>query len=232
MTSCEESASPSVDGPYGPPSRSPGMLNLSTIQQYSGKVYMRLISKGRKWMDFTTPRSSSTPLLCSERVVQALAKEDATGYQAIRVEFWSKLWKKIEAPCPYYIILPVGQPYLCRARYYTGSQSENRYAFLDESPDEPIYRSRAEGNITDWIYSKSIPRPETWDGSDFNIIGIGMPVGIYGLTYCSRRIVDLAARDKWTNIKFKPIDAIDNYVPDHLEEPWPPASFYSEFEPE
>lgn len=230
MATCEDASSPSVDGPYAPPSRSPAMLGMSTIQQYQGKVYMRLVSKGRTWMDFTTPRSSSTPLLCSERVVQALAQESATGYKAIRVEFWTKLCKKMDAPCPYYIILPTGQPYLCRSKYYTGSQSEHRYVFLDESPDEPRYRSL--GDNKDWIYSKRVPRPETWDGSDFNVLAIGHPVGIYGLTWCSRRIVDVAAREKWTNVMFQPVDAIDNYVPNHLKEPWPPASFYSAFEPE
>jgi hypothetical protein len=57
-------------------------------------------------------------------------------------------------------------------------------------------------------------------------------VGVYGIALCSRRVVDLAARDKWTNVMFKPVDAIDNYVPKHLNDPWPPESFYSEFEPD
>jgi len=226
----EEPASPSMLMACAPPIREPAILDLNRIDEYKGVIYIMLQKKGRKWMDFVTPRDSSAPLVCSLRVVQALAEAGLTGYRAYPVEFLSDPGKKLESPCPYYMIIPTGACYRSRTKYYLGSQRDHQYVFLDESPDEPRFRTTAD--FKDSIYSKRIPRPETWDGSDFNRWTANQPVGGYGIALCSRRVVDLAARDKWTNVMFQPVDAIDNYVPKHLKEPWPPASFYSEFEPE
>jgi len=166
MDSREEPASPSMLMACAPPIREPAILDLNRIEEYKGIIYIMLQSKGRKWMDFVSPWDSSAPVVCSLRVVQALAEAGLTGYRAYPVEFLSDPGKKLESPCPYYMIIPTGACCRSRTKYYLGSQRDHQYVFLDESPDGPRFRTTAD--FKESIYSKRIPRPETWDGSDFN----------------------------------------------------------------
>jgi hypothetical protein len=221
MESAELSSSPSVGE---------ACLTAKEALEQAGPVRLFLRKNGNKWTDFLSTIASGSPLLCSERVVEAIAAAKLTGYKVVSVKLFPRLGPAIKPPWPYYWIVPTGAWYRCRAKYYLGCQDDHRYVFVDESPDEP--RGRSSGSSTDSIYFKRIPRPETWDGNDFNYYTPTSPVGVYGITLCSRRVVDLAARNKWTNVIFQPVDAVDNYAPNHLKEPWPPASFYSEFEPE
>lgn len=221
MRSAEHSSCPSVGE---------ACLTAEEALEQEGPSEVILMSKGKKWTDFLSTRNSASPLLCAERVVEAIAGEKLNGYKAVPVKLFARIGVKVSPPWPYYWIIPTGASYRCRAKYYLGSQRDHRYVFVDESPDEP--RGRSSGSCTEYIYFKRIPRPETWDGNDFNRYTINDPVGVYGVTLCSRRVVNLAARDKWTNVSFQPVDAVDNYIPNHLKEPWPPLSFYSEFEPD
>lgn len=108
MDSREEPASPSMLMACAPPIREPAILDLNRIEEYKGIIYIMLQSKGRKWMDFVSPWDSSAPVVCSLRVVQALAEAGLTGYRAYPVEFLSDPGKKLESPCPYYMIIPTG----------------------------------------------------------------------------------------------------------------------------
>jgi len=84
----------------------------------------------------------------------------------------------------------------------------------------------------EYVYAKSMPIVETWDGKDFNRFSEDEPAGPMGYTLCSRRVLDLAARDKWTNILFAPLDRVHPFRIDHLNGPWPLESFNSKYEPQ
>ncbi len=66
IESREENASPGMLLACAPPIRQPIILNLNRVQDYEGFMYIMLQTKGRKWMDFVTPRDCSSPLVCSQ----------------------------------------------------------------------------------------------------------------------------------------------------------------------
>jgi hypothetical protein len=74
-----------------------------------------------------------------------------------------------------------------------------------------------------------VPVRESWDGSDlFKIRNLGT-----GQIYCSRRVVELARRERWTNLNIQPMDTETRFSYrfegiDYLGEKWPPDNWYPE----
>jgi hypothetical protein len=79
--------------------------------------------------------------------------------------------------------------------------------------------------------TKITPDPASWDGSDFNQMNSYCVAGVFGAMPCSKRVVDLAAKEKWTNVYFTLLTSIDSRRLDHLNGPWPPTTWYNPYEP-
>jgi hypothetical protein len=206
-------------------------IYADTALKHPEPINVYLMTIGRKWMDFLTPRLSQSPLLCSERVLNGMLSANLTGFRALLTRLHPPGKKAISPPWNYYWIIPTGLPYQFSKKLYRGSQKIHQYKFVFESADLDECRRQSLAS-KEFLYSKRIPIEETWDGKDFNRLTKEDPVGSAGYTLCSRRVLDLAARDKWTNIQFAPFDRVDPFPIDHLNGPWPPKSFYSKYEPQ
>jgi hypothetical protein len=210
-----------------------GIITANRYMDYPEPVTVGLQTVGRKWMDFLSPRNDYSPMLCSQRVLDSLIREGITGYRHVSTALY-KSGKKIVPPWNYYWIIPTGQPYRRRVRLYTGSQMKGTYKFIHEAEDwmdkeqRPVTKSKVTG---EHLYAKCIPVAESWDGSDFSKFTDSEPVNGRGMTYCSRRVLDLAVQEKWTNIVFSCVDAMDPFRIPHRKGPWPPVAWYSKFEP-
>lgn len=122
-------------------------------------------------------------------------------------------------------------PYRWTTKLYSGSQKTHKHLNHFESDDGNAIREYKLSN-KDCVYEKRTPIGQSWDGNDFNRYMEDECVGVMGFTLCSRRVVDLAASEKWTNIAFSPFFAVEPVRIDHLNGVWPPKSFYSKYEPE
>ena len=80
-----------------------------------------------------------------------------------------------------------------------------------------------------WRERENLP---TWDGSDLNRFTEEQPANIMGSMFCSRRVLDLVAREKWTNIQFVPVGALEPMSIDFLKGPWPPLAWCRQYQPE
>ena len=189
---------------------------------------------GRQWMDFLTPTRSHSPLLCSQRVLNAIRESGLSGYKAVTVKLHPPSGKKMDQPCEYYWLIPTAPPYDFESRIYRGSAHHNSYHFMFQTGDHNDPRiKQTQLKEGEYIYIRPIPKLEAWDGSDFNVYhNFERPTGIFGMMRCGRKVVDLAAKEKWTNVRFCPIDTFIPFTVDHLGKSWPPESWYSQNEPD
>jgi hypothetical protein len=231
IKSADHAYSASTDAAFFQDGESRGLIDANSALKFSEPIDVCLATAGRKWMDFLSPKYSYSPLLCSERVVEALISANLTGFKALSTRLDPPVKKTIEPPWPYYWLIPTGLPYQWSNKLYSGSQKAHKYKFVFESADQDELRSFERGRA-DHLYLKRIPVEKSWDGSDFNRFTDQESVGIMGYTLCSRRVLDLAAREKWTNVGFYAFGTVERNKLDHLEGPWPPKSFYSKYEPE
>lgn len=72
-----------------------------------------------------------------------------------------------------------------------------------------------------------IPMIETWDGSDFFRVKNWYNKHIF----CTRRVVELAREERWSNLQFEPMDRpreqiIMPFGIDYLGKEWPPENWY------
>lgn len=140
-----------------------------------------------KWPDIL---GAISMLPVSERVVESLGH---AGYPpAIKTEMpiaRIDVKRLREIPAPKYFIL----------QYNQGIKIH------DEASQ--IVRDEAGGIISHggknphWVYDRS-----TWNGED--IFGGPMPsAGPSAYLLCTQKIIELAERDKWTNVRFEPVDS-------------------------
>lgn len=196
-------------------------------------IEVRLQAIGRTWMDFLTPAFGHSPLVCSERVFCAIQEAKLTGYKGVAVKLRPPPGKRIVPPLDYFWLIPIAPSFKRLKRRYVGSQQLHEYKFAFESndPGDAGFRQIVLGE-NEAPYDKMIPLINTWDGSDFSRFTEEQPTNIMGSMFCSRRVLDLAAREKWTNIQFVPVDALEPMSIDFLKGPWPPVAWYSKYEPE
>jgi len=223
--------SPSTEGAFFKVTGSRGLISSNSALEYPEPIDVLLATAGRKWMDFLTPKYSYSPLLCSQRVVDSMIRAKLTGFKALLTCLEPPEKKQIAPPCPYYWLIPTGKPYRWTTKLYSGSQKTHKYLNHFESDDGIAIREYKLSN-KDCVYEKRTPIEQSWDGNDFNRYMEDVCVGVMGFTLCSRRVVDLAASEKWTNIEFSPFLALEPVRIDHLNGVWPPKSFYSKYEPE
>lgn len=69
-----------------------------------------------------------------------------------------------------------------------------------------------------------VPAGHTWDGADLLRLR-NLP---YRMLFCTRRVLELARRDRWRGVGFEPMD-VDRRHPsgiNHLARTWPPERWY------
>jgi len=189
---------------------------------------------GREWMDFLTPRNSHSPLLCSQRVLDSIKKAAFTGFKAFSVKLHAPKGKTMNQPWAYYWIIPTAPAYQRRLRTLTGLDFPNLFEFLTygrSSEMQVAYANQMCAEPETYEVTKIIPDSASWDGSDFNQMNSYCVAGDFGSMPCSRRVVDLAATEKWTNVYFTLLTSLDRRRLDHLKGPWPPATWYNPYEP-
>lgn len=199
----------------------------------SEPIPVRLRSIRWKWMDFLTPDDGSSPLLCSERVFRAIQDANLSGYKSSMVKLYPPPGKKIAPPCRYFWLIPIAPPFKMEKQVYLGSRQTHQYrlAFNSKDSNDPRFRE-VQPREGEFEFVRNVPLLNSWDGSDFNMFTEIRPTNIKGTMFCSRRVLDLAATEKWTNIQFAPVDALEPVEIDFLKGPWPPVAWYSEHEPE
>ena len=197
-------------------------------------INVKLYGIGRNWPDFLNPTNSDSPLLCSQRVFDSIKTAKLTGCRALKVKLHPPNDKTINQPWDYYWIFPVAPAYEIHRKVTSGIEIPHLYQFLTYwNSSESVCESAKSicDNPESYDTLKRSPDIATWDGSDFNRFGKVLFTGPMGGIPCSRRVVDLAAQEKWTNESFSIVDALDRPLLDHMNGPWPPATWYNPYEP-
>ena len=143
---------------------------------------------GTRWPDVLFDLDG---LILHERVCETLKAEKFRGFNAHPVtitEIKSKKLAAIASP-QYYLIEITGRIDI--------DQSE-----LDDvggSVCQVCFRRNAEkGNPYRWKPKRLVPKLDTWDGSDF----VTLRNLLNARHFCSRRFIELANKNKWTNFIF------------------------------
>lgn len=221
--------SPAVDKAFAPG----WTVGDESVDNFLHPIDVKMKTTGRQWLDFLEPSRSHSPLLCSQRVVDSIRESHLTGYKIVEVKLHPPSGKLLNQPFAYYWLIPTAPPYQRASREYRGSEREYRFEFMFESSKHDADRVlKIKTKPEESIFSKQIPDPETWDGSDFNMFEIDRPTIGMGLMFCSSRVVELACKEKWTNIQFWPVDALVPLRINPTKTCWPPSSWYSPDEPD
>lgn len=171
------------------------------------------IHGGTSWMDAIG--IASWPLfLVSRRVVVALEQIGAKGFEPRAVCF-----TKVQSPAmqnaPDYFYLDV------KGRIDIDLKSSG----LEGAQQCPgCFRDLSTKLIEPTRY---VPAREGWDGSDLFRLRNRPNL----LVFCTRRILELARQERWTNFRFEPMDVVQRHAVswsgiDYLGEQWPPAKWY------
>jgi hypothetical protein len=145
-------------------------------------------SSGTKWKDILT---NIDGLLFHERVVEVITAEGLEGFRAHPIEIEKIESKKMSTQHvpQYYFIEIKGKIDVDLDEIDEQGGSVCPLCFTRNPSKDSLYR---------WSPKRLLPMIETWDGSDF--------LKVRNLAsahkYCSKRFVDLASRNKWTNFKF------------------------------
>jgi|GEM_PF-6407151 len=181
----------------------------------SGEVTC-IIDSGTSWWDFIF--SSSMNFLVSEKVVDGLDSINATGFTPIPVRITAVCSKKLRVlPEPNLFFLDV------HGRMEVDMQTHDRLWAERCSHCRRLLLGNFSGELVRYV-----PRPETWDGSDLFVTISDM---IRGSRHCTRRILELARRERWTNCRFNPMDVHRDHSTrwngiDYLGKQWPPEQWY------
>ncbi len=186
-----------------------------TVHRHSSEGWSCVVDEGTYWPDVLGAASSPIHAV-SARVVRALEDEAASGFEVCPMHLAEVRGRRLaHLPEPEYFYLNV-----------TGAVDIDLAAGgIGDVPACPeCFQQIPEGHKP---AHRHVPIAGTWDGADFvrtrNLPNL--------LTFCTRRIVELARRDRWSNLRIDPMDiGSHNYglwagVP-FLAERWPPASWY------
>jgi len=180
---------------------------------------------GAGWPDIMEERHSHRILL-AERIVNSLHKAGISCFKVRLTRIGRMDSKKLTrrgAPRYFLPVMPSGirvdleasgirhAPVLCET---CGSQGE-----LPGSALVPFTRQKRRG-------LKTIP--ESWTGADLFICE---DLGSTSYTFCTRRVLELARAERWTGVRFDPIDAPFDLRTrwrgiDFRGKQWPPKAWY------
>ncbi len=230
MRPADNGSSPVVEGAFEDVGKMRFGISEQEALKLSTPVDIYIKRSGRKWMDFLSMEGGQSTMLISEKILANLKTARLKGYKALPTKLHFPRDKTIDQPWAYFWLLPTGRPYQRKYRLYIGSQRDHQYQFVFASTDLDACRKFRKATYVP--YTQSIPMEESWDGKDFNwVTETQVQCPGSGSIYCSRRVLDLAAQEKWTNVIFSPFGAVEGHKID-LQGPWPPASFFSPYEPE
>jgi hypothetical protein len=201
----------------------------------SQRLKIDLKWQGTEWLDCVPYISGGTAhyLIISERVVDSLIKNGARGFALFLTDIkLNPAGKKAPRNLgEYYIMLTIGKPlaYLYRL-YLTYCEGDvNHVELLFETRDRNEIEERRKlysekkievpGTLPS-LPAMPIPILSSWDGSDFLLSGRN-PV----FMLCSRKIVELAHKESWTNFTFKPVSNFGTTDHRFEELPWPPETW-------
>jgi hypothetical protein len=185
------------------------------------------VKRLKVWPDCIGPWASHGPLLFSERVVASAQESGVSGLIARRakLEFLkAKTQNPTDPPWDYYAIEVSGEMDFAIEVFERieskGAILGYKRRYVTKNCDDPRLRYCAQGFFN---YKRFLPRKDAWDGCDcFRGQAMGFLFGAFG---CTRRFLELAHENRWTNIAFGLLDSLDGGNVDHLTRSWPPESW-------
>lgn len=173
------------------------------------------IERGAAWTDAIGNPNWSL-ILFSERVLSGLTDIGASGISPLEVrirEVRSETLRALSAPSYYYFNV-AGRIDVDLEASGLGGVERCPVCFRVLAGRHPQAR-------------RFVPRHETWDGADvFSIRN-----SPNSMLFCTRRVLELARRDRWTNFRFEPMDVVRDHATqwggiDYLGPTWPPEIWY------
>ncbi|MEI6177740.1 MAG: hypothetical protein WCS43_12685 [Verrucomicrobiota bacterium] len=185
-------------------------------------------SIGSKWPDIMGHGNHGHHFIFSERAMEVMDREHVTGYSARSVKIGKIGSKKLreKKPLQYYCIEVTGGIDILKKYYDETPDGYNYVGEVTDGEDNTYYR--VECSRTARFY----PIEDSWDGGDWFLMRNHGHFRHYG---CSRKLVELAYREKWTNCAVAPMDRV---IGDRtLKLPLPstgklPSVWYSEKHPQ
>jgi hypothetical protein len=202
------------------------IISPENAHLFPAPIRVKIRTKGRGWTDFLNPFTSHAPVLCSQRVVDTVMAEQLKGIQLIPVTLeYEKKSTILSPPCNYYWMIPTGKVLPYSVKIYR--RNDQTYTHWFDSGSLKEARLRAGGEIFDF---RLIPMHSYWDGSD--VIKVREDSFTAGGMYCSRRFVEIAYREKWSNLWVTPYDCLGVGIFKDLQDlSWPPELWYPSNQP-
>lgn len=180
--------------------------------------------------DFIEPDGGDwqSPFYVSKRVIEAIEKAELKAWSAIAAGFEvtnrNGEFLRKEA---FFRIIPLGEAPACTVENWREIRNGNQLTGYEKHADQSKEaRSRQD---PDRVVARLIPMLETWDGNDFMFEPGGATFG--GSFLCSRKVMELAHREQWTNAAFQPLDLIGRNFTDFRLRCWPPEKWYPKWHP-
>lgn len=148
---------------------------------------LHIAGRGGSWPDIL---NTTTPIF-HERVVEEIAKEKLVGYIAHPAEIVEIENSKLASQPPprYYLIEVLGKVDL--------DETETK-EFWDGICHHCFNLKPKKGGGYVFQPKREVPVLETWNGGDF----VRTRNWRTALVYCTKRFIDLASKNKWTNFRF------------------------------
>jgi hypothetical protein len=178
------------------------MIRGDEIKINSVPLEIPLISiekKGSKWPDIIGHGTAGFHFIFTERVIEVMKTEGIRGFSARPIRIEEILSKKLreKEPPNYYCIEVTGKIEITK-KYY--DKLESGYTYVGEVTNDKD-RTYDQRPIRREI--RFVPIEDSWDGSDWFCMSNH---GHFRHYCCSRKLVELAYREKWTNCQITPMD--------------------------
>jgi hypothetical protein len=231
----------SAEGQYAPkydaivsiqkPSGAPSIPGLRVMRGELPEVY--LTKGGSLWTDCLTPTLSHLPLVVSERVWKAVHRHGLTGLELMEVACVTQRSPKLRGieHGRYFQATPYGTP--PQFTYRVFERVSGRYLFRFETTDK-----ENDPRCKDFFlphgfipHTQRVPLQATADWDFMKVPDTANGMLVFGMILCSRRVVEIARDEGWTNFNFSPVDRLGTCIGDFRERPWPPEQWYPEDHP-
>lgn len=191
-----------------------------------------ICSSGKQWTDCLTPKISlGSGLVVSERIIDSILENNLSGVKIrqVNIDFSSMRKVPLKTNSDYFIISPTGAPPPVFYRVFEFSDEVFKYKFETGNPSDPRLKYGAV-EFTQQI-QKVLIDPE-WQGEDFmKVPNRTDGIALFGAFYCSRKVVEIARRESWSNFCFYPFDRMGSAFGDFRKFSWPPETWYPKNQP-
>ena len=169
------------------------MKSVWRVNSSNNRPGIYVDTAGSKWPDMMCCASGIVPFFCSERIVHGLRGLNCTIRYATQLPVVKIGSKKLSlVPPPHYYIIQVAAG--------IDADLEAMGVELDELGN-PVFDSINP--------EPPIANMSTWNGEDvfsWRNIGAGPTLGL--TLICTEKVAELSEKEKWTNVRFDPIDTI------------------------